>query len=679
VIECSLSLYVCLPLFSHFSLVACVLFFSPPRQATYAFDQRFNAILEKFERRDDKEKVDVPRKPRSFAESKKSQGVATAAAKGNPGAKKKIKKTKADVGQEDDDEYEDGEDGEDDEDDAPSPEGPAPLKRSVTLVEPDPVEETTVPVASALPPLARVPESTSTIPGRAKTAPAALASASSSPVVPTADEDEKGPVDDAAAPFVRNTDFLKKLAAGKRGTTASAAPRKAVSAPAALESPTKARPKVMATGRKLSKDAMAALDYSSPQSPEDDVSSRTAAYGMSSAQKVDVRTFEYEDGGDDADDDVDIEAKDPQAGAKKSAGLFGWFQQLAGGKVLELDDLQPVLDGMRQALMSKNVASDISADLCRSITQGLLGKKLGTFGSVKSEAKKAMEEALMRILTPRRQVDMLHGIEQAKRTGRPYVSVFCGVNGVGKSTSLAKITNFLMAHGHKVAIVACDTYVSSCAAHPLSFRCRSASPTRFTRAWNARVYSCMCERVYVCLLHVFRFRAGAVEQLRTHARCLTEGHKREVLLYDQGYNKDAALVAQAGILKAQSEGCDVVLIDTAGRMQHNDNLMKALAKLIHLNRPDLVLFVGEALVGNDGVDQLQKFNEALERECIDSSQPRGIDGIVLTKFDTIDDKVGAAISMTYVSGQPIMFVGTGQTYADLKRMNAKTLIKALLK
>lgn len=189
----------------------------------------------------------------------------------------------------------------------------------------------------------------------------------------------------------------------------------------------------------------------------------------------------------------------------------------------------------------------------------------------------------------------------------PYSVVFVGVNGVGKSTSLSKVAYYFLTKQFKTSIVACDT-----------------------------------------------FRAGAVEQLKTHARAL------EVELFDRGYNKDPAIVAQEGIQWAKKQGHDVVLIDTAGRMQDNDPLMKALSKLIHLNKPDLVLFVGEALVGNDGVDQLVKFNRALS-DLSEEKQPRLIDGIVLTKFDTIDDKVGAAISMTYSTGQPIMFVGVGQT------------------
>jgi signal recognition particle receptor subunit alpha len=118
-------------------------------------------------------------------------------------------------------------------------------------------------------------------------------------------------------------------------------------------------------------------------------------------------------------------------------------------------------------------------------------------------------------------------------------------------------------------------------------------------------------------------------------------------------------------------------------MQDNEPLMKELAKLININNPDLVLFVGEALVGNEAVDQVKKFNQSLiDHSSVkghNTDQVRTIDGIVLTKFDTIDDKVGAAISMTYTTGQPIVFVGTGQTYSDLKSLNAQSVVQSLLK
>ncbi|KAF6778367.1 hypothetical protein AHF37_01823 [Paragonimus kellicotti] len=146
------------------------------------------------------------------------------------------------------------------------------------------------------------------------------------------------------------------------------------------------------------------------------------------------------------------------------------------------------------------------------------------------------------------------------------------------------------------------------------------------------------------------FRSGAVEQLRTHVHKLNYIHPPEqhggqtmVELYEQGYGRDAASIARSAINHARARHLDVVLVDTAGRMQDNEPLMRALASLIHMNQPDLVLFVGEALVGNEAVDQLVKFNQSLADHSF-SDKPRTIDGIVLTKFDTIDDKVNPVYS-----------------------------------
>uniref|UniRef100_A0AAY5EUE7 SRP54-type proteins GTP-binding domain-containing protein n=1 Tax=Electrophorus electricus TaxID=8005 RepID=A0AAY5EUE7_ELEEL len=319
-------------------------------------------------------------------------------------------------------------------------------------------------------------------------------------------------------------------------------------------------------------------------------------------------------------------------------GMFGMLRGLVGSKTLSQRDMEPVLEKMKDHLIAKNVAADIASQLCDSVAKKLEGKVMGTFTTVASAVKQALQDSLVHILQPKRRVDILRDVLEAKAQRKPFVITFCGVNGVGKSTNLAKISYWLIENGFSVLIAACDT-----------------------------------------------FRAGAVEQLRTHQRRLNSLHPPEqhggrpaVQLFEKGYGKDAAGIAMEAITYARNQTFDVVLVDTAGRMQDNTPLMTALAKLIDVNTPDLVLFVGEALVGNEAVDQLVKFNQALADHS-KSDRPRLIDGIVLTKFDTIDDKVGAAISMTYITGQPIVFVGTGQTYNDLRSLNARAVVNALMK
>lgn len=171
------------------------------------------------------------------------------------------------------------------------------------------------------------------------------------------------------------------------------------------------------------------------------------------------------------------------------------------------------------------------------------------------------------------------------------------------------------------------------------------------------------------------FRSGAVEQLATHARCL------QLPLYQRGYGKEPAQIAKEALEFAAREHIDVVLIDTAGRMQHNQTLMESLARLLQVNRPNLVLFVGEALVGNDGVDQLRTFNESLKRftgNAMRDGRENLIDAVFLTKFDTVDEKVGAAVSMVHSTGIPVLFVGVGQQYIDLKTLSVSAVVNALL-
>uniref|UniRef100_A0A5B6YW73 SRP54-type proteins GTP-binding domain-containing protein n=1 Tax=Davidia involucrata TaxID=16924 RepID=A0A5B6YW73_DAVIN len=363
------------------------------------------------------------------------------------------------------------------------------------------------------------------------------------------------------------------------------------------------------------------LDFTDPVSENGDenIVAVAADQGESMMDREEIISSESE-----TEEEEEEVGKDSKVDTKKKGWFSSMFQSIAGKANLEKADLEPALKALKDRLMTKNVAEEIAEKLCESVATSLEGKKLASFTRISSTVQAAMEEALVRILTPRRSIDILRDVHAAKEQRKPYVVVFVGVNGVGKSTNLAKVAYWLLQHEINVMMAACDT-----------------------------------------------FRSGAVEQLRTHARRL------QIPIFEKGYEKDPAIVAKEAIQEATRNGSDVVLVDTAGRMQDNEPLMRALSKLISINNPDLVLFVGEALVGNDAVDQLSKFNQKLA-DLSTSPNPSLIDGILLTKFDTIDDKVGAALSMVYISGAPVMFVGCGQSYTDLKKLNVKSIVKTLL-
>ncbi|KAJ1605541.1 GTPase [Cryptosporidium canis] len=306
-----------------------------------------------------------------------------------------------------------------------------------------------------------------------------------------------------------------------------------------------------------------------------------------------------------------------------SSFLSEQFGILNSNTVLTAEMVEKPLQKLKSRLVEKNVASEIAQDIIDSVSNALVGVKTqGSFTKLDTILQNGLREAITKILSPKKATDVLSDALKAKQHGQVYSIAFLGVNGVGKSTNLAKVCYLLKNKGNlNVLIVACDT-----------------------------------------------FRAGAIEQLKTHASCLG------VQLYEKGYGKDAAMVAKDAISYAKDNGFDVVLIDTAGRMQDNVPLMKSLAKLVQVNNPNLVLFVGEALVGNDAVHQLQVFNKYLVE-----FGDRSIDGIILTKFDTVDDKVGAALSMVYSTGQPVIFVGTGQKYFNLKTLSVPSVVNALLK
>ncbi|RSH86989.1 hypothetical protein EHS25_003477 [Saitozyma podzolica] len=413
----------------------------------------------------------------------------------------------------------------------------------------------------------------------------------------------------SAEEIAKNVQALKTR---MRQKTASPSPRKSTASTAKLMRKWADSP--------VSAGDMAALDYS-----EQGGEIKVDTTGLVSADAMGSRTangYEVAEWDFKLPSEEEILSRDTQAlTVKEEASTWSLFSRLAGRRAVTREDLGPVLGDMEKNLMDKNVAKDIAEKLCEAVGTALVGKKLG----VKSEVQSAVSAALTRVLTPKTSTDVLLDIQRKRAASEgpsPYAITFVGVNGVGKSTNLSKVAFWLLQNKLRVLIAACDT-----------------------------------------------FRSGAVEQLRVHVRNLgalgEEMGTSKVELYERGYGKDAAGIAKDAL--AYENGFDVVLIDTAGRMQDNEPLMRALAK---------VLFVGEALVGNEAVDQLSKFDRALRD--FTGARKRGIDGILLTKFDTIDDKVGAALSMTYVTGQPILFVGCGQTYTDLRQLRVGHIVQALL-
>jgi len=221
---------------------------------------------------------------------------------------------------------------------------------------------------------------------------------------------------------------------------------------------------------KVSKEDMAKLDMSGDKT---EFADSDAAISAMRKEMVDANDTNI---GDEDSEDEDWEEEDDSKATGWSFGkstVGSFFNQLTGNKVLDEEDLEPVLEKMREQLIGKNVATEVAQDLCDSVSRALVGQKLENFTLIGTQVKQALEEAMTRILTAKKSTDVLREVKLANSQGRPYVVVFVGVNGVGKSTSLSKVCYYLKSQGCKMLIAACDT-----------------------------------------------FRSGAVEQLRTHCNCL---------------------------------------------------------------------------------------------------------------------------------------------------------------
>src|SRR3989338_7468197 len=260
------------------------------------------------------------------------------------------------------------------------------------------------------------------------------------------------------------------------------------------------------------------------------------------------------------------------------------------------------------ALMENSVAIEVIEKIKNDLKEQLVEKPIR-----RTKVEETIQETLrgsIEELFEVSDIDLISEIKNKKE--RPYVIAFFGINGSGKTTSIAKLANMLKERKISCVLAASDT-----------------------------------------------FRAASIEQLQQHA------DKIGIKMIKHDYGSDPAAVAFDAIKHAKAKNIDVVLIDTAGRMQSNTNLIEEMKKIIRVAKPDLKIFVGESITGNDCVEQAKTFNEAI-----------GIDGIILAKAD-IDEKGGAAVSVSYVTKKPILFLGTGQNYGDLKAFDSDVIVKSL--
>lgn len=279
------------------------------------------------------------------------------------------------------------------------------------------------------------------------------------------------------------------------------------------------------------------------------------------------------------------------------------------GRRIKEDKLEEVLYDLEIALLESDVAFPVAKEIVDRLAEDLKGLRISRDGSLQKGVEAALRDAISKVLS----VQPIDFFELVEKGPRPFVVMFVGVNGTGKTTTIAKLAYHLQKKGYTAVVAAADT-----------------------------------------------FRAGAIQQLEKHAEAV--GFK--LIKHDQG--ADPAAVAFDAVEHARARGRDVVLIDTAGRMQTNQNLMDQMKKIKRVAKPNLVLYIGDALAGNDAIEQAKQFHEAV-----------GIDGIILTKIDA-DAKGGAALSMAKTIGKPVVFVNLGQTYEDIRPFDPKWMVDRLL-
>ncbi|MEM2147272.1 MAG: signal recognition particle-docking protein FtsY [Candidatus Bathyarchaeia archaeon] len=298
---------------------------------------------------------------------------------------------------------------------------------------------------------------------------------------------------------------------------------------------------------------------------------------------------------------------------KLKSGLSGLISKITTTE-LKAENLRPILSEFKLTLIENDVAVPVAERICDEMEKRLSGVQVKRLEDRKKTVEQNLREVLLEVMLTNNKIDLFKAIDEKRQRNEPFVIVFVGINGTGKTTTIAKVARLLNKKGYTVVLACSDTY-----------------------------------------------RAGSIEQLETHAKRLG------VRIIRHKYGADPAAVAYDAISHAKAQGVHVVLIDTAGRMQTNKNLMNELAKVKRVVNPDLTILTVDSLTGNDAVMQAEEFHKSV-----------GVDATILTKVDA-DIKGGSALSVTYITQKPILFVGTGQTYDDLEEFKPEKFVEMILK
>ena len=280
-------------------------------------------------------------------------------------------------------------------------------------------------------------------------------------------------------------------------------------------------------------------------------------------------------------------------------------------KELKDKDIDEILLQLETSLLESDVALEVIDSIKSDLKEKLIGSKVNK-NEIENFVKNSLIQSISSLFDATGTIDIVQNIRAKKDSIEPYIILFVGINGTGKTTTLAKIANMLQKSKLSVVVAAADT-----------------------------------------------FRAGAIEQLKEHTNRLN------LKLIAQNYGSDPAAVCRDAVLYAKSHKIDCVLIDTAGRMQTSKNLMDEISKINNVVKPDLKIFVGDSLTGNDTVNQAREFFNYVK-----------FDGSILTKSDA-DARGGAALSIVKVTSTPILYLGTGQEYDDLTKFDKDDFLETV--